>query len=60
MIYIIFIINHVYYLMNEFKMLIFTYNNDQKVYILPTQFYSLRSYLQETINFLDTFNNLCI
>jgi len=34
MMYIVFIINHIHHLIDEFKMLIFTYNNDRKMYIL--------------------------
>ena len=33
MIYIVFIIDHIYNLINESKMLIFAYNSNQKVYV---------------------------
>jgi len=33
MMYIVFIIDHIHHLMNEFKILMFAYKNDRKVYI---------------------------
>jgi hypothetical protein len=37
MMYMIFIIDHIHHLMNEFKMQSFAYNSDQRVYILVNQ-----------------------
>jgi len=33
MMYMIFIIDHIHYLMNESKMLTFAYNSDRRVYV---------------------------
>jgi len=36
MMYIVFIIDHIHYLINEYKMLIFAYNSDRRVYVTIT------------------------
>jgi len=41
MMYMIFIIDHIHYLMNESKMLIFTYNSNRRVYHLLINEYLL-------------------
>ena len=35
--YIVFIIDHIHHLMNEFKILTFAYTSDLGVYILPSK-----------------------
>ena len=37
MIYMVFIIDHIYHLINEFKMLIFAYNNDPILQLCVTE-----------------------